>query len=86
MPTVATTKNPPKVVEAPLTTYPLNFEDLQSGHFAECENGTVVFVGRGPLDHNNPLNIENGIGGYGPKSGEPYKFRYLTDHTITVKL
>jgi hypothetical protein len=60
--------------------YPLRLDQLIGSTFYEAGNGTVVFVGRGELGNNNPLNIENGIGGY--KSDTGIRFRKLPKGTV----
>lgn len=59
--------------------YPLSLDYLQAGSFYESDNDTFVFVGRGELDTNNPINIENGIGGY---TNGGCKFRKLPKGTV----
>ncbi len=62
--------------------YPLHFDDLKAGYFYEHEYGTIVFVGREELNNNNPINVENGLGGYKSSDGG---FRSLPPNTtITI--
>lgn len=64
--------------------FTLAVEDLTAG-FYECENGTLVFMVKGYVSAMNPVNVENGFGGYDPASrGEKYGFRKVST-TITIK-
>jgi hypothetical protein len=66
--------------------FPLKRDDLKKGQFAQCSNGTVVFVAGTsdePIKRTEPevlrvVNIANGIGGYAHYT----RFRLLSDADI----
>lgn len=66
------------------TKYPLSIDTLNTGAFFEADNDTIVFVGRGARGNDNPLNIENGIGGYTPTGSKFRKLPKGTVLTITI--
>lgn len=61
--------------------YPFFRDELRQGQFAECADGTFVIVARNDNYTNNPINLTNGCGGYGPKD----KFRVLSFYEVTIK-
>jgi hypothetical protein len=60
--------------------YPITRDELKAGQLAENEGGTIVIVSKSEFGLFNPVNINNGLGGYNVYS----KFRVLANHEITI--
>lgn len=56
--------------------YPLSLDDLETGQFAECDNGTTVIKALG-----DAVNLANGVAGY---HGNGCKFRRLYSKVIEI--